>query len=114
MNKESREELVCKLTSKQKLRTAIDIQDMRREVEIMHHLPHTNIVTLKDIYEDNNVVSTRAGNSLIASSSKNTTPNVSQLLSPTHREGEAGGEVDKDNIRHRRLAQARKKKGQRE
>jgi len=51
------EELACKSISKKKLRTAIDIEDVRREVEIMRHLPqHANIVTLKDTYEDDNAV----------------------------------------------------------
>lgn len=44
----------CKTISKKKLRTSVDIEDVRREVEIMKHLPrHLNIVTLKDTYEDN-------------------------------------------------------------
>lgn len=56
-DKETREELACKSISKKKLRTAIDIEDVRREVEIMRHLPkHPNIVTLKDTYEDDNAV----------------------------------------------------------
>ncbi|OIW21924.1 hypothetical protein TanjilG_14772 [Lupinus angustifolius] len=56
-DKDSREELACKSISKKKLRTAIDIEDVRREVEIMRHLPkHPNIVTLKDTYEDDNAV----------------------------------------------------------
>ncbi|CAM8890144.1 unnamed protein product [Rhodiola kirilowii] len=47
----------CKSISKKKLRTAVDIEDVRREVEIMKHLPkHVNIVTLKDTYEDDNAV----------------------------------------------------------
>lgn len=47
----------CKSISKKKLRTAVDIEDVRREVEIMRHLPkHPNIVTLKDTYEDDNAV----------------------------------------------------------
>ncbi|KAK7285581.1 hypothetical protein RJT34_20357 [Clitoria ternatea] len=55
--KETGEELACKSISKKKLRTAIDIEDVRREVEIMRHLPkHPNIVTLKDTYEDDNAV----------------------------------------------------------
>ncbi|KAE9621694.1 hypothetical protein Lal_00032988 [Lupinus albus] len=56
-DKDSGEELACKSISKKKLRTAIDIEDVRREVEIMRHLPkHPNIVTLKDTYEDDNAV----------------------------------------------------------
>jgi calcium-dependent protein kinase len=51
------EKFACKSISKQKLRTAVDIEDVRREVEIMKHLPkHPNIVSLKDTYEDDNAV----------------------------------------------------------
>lgn len=51
------QELACKSISKNKLRTAIDIEDVRREVDIMRHLPkHPNIVTLKDTYEDDDDV----------------------------------------------------------
>ncbi|KAK8598124.1 hypothetical protein V6N13_095514 [Hibiscus sabdariffa] len=51
------EKYACKSISKKKLRTAVDIEDVRREVEIMKHLPkHPNIVTLKDTYEDDDAV----------------------------------------------------------
>ncbi|KAM7278002.1 hypothetical protein ACFE04_005136 [Oxalis oulophora] len=51
------EKLACKSISKKKLRTAVDIEDVRREVEIMKHLPkHANIVTLKDTFEDETAV----------------------------------------------------------
>ncbi|PKA49856.1 Calcium-dependent protein kinase 8 [Apostasia shenzhenica] len=51
------EKFACKSISKRKLRTAVDIEDVRREVEIMRHLPsHANIVSLKDTYEDDNAV----------------------------------------------------------
>ncbi|MFS7914998.1 putative protein kinase CAMK-CDPK family [Helianthus anomalus] len=51
------EKFGCKSISKRKLRTAVDIEDVRREVEIMKHLPkHPNIVTLRDTYEDDNAV----------------------------------------------------------
>ncbi|KAI3706667.1 hypothetical protein L6452_24564 [Arctium lappa] len=47
------ERLACKSISKKKLRTAVDVDDVRREVEIMRHFPkHPNIVTLRDTYED--------------------------------------------------------------
>ncbi|KAL5566660.1 hypothetical protein UlMin_029824 [Ulmus minor] len=47
----------CKSISKKKLRTAVDVDDVRREVEIMKHLRnHPNIVKLKDTYEDENDV----------------------------------------------------------
>eukprot|EP00262_Sarcandra_glabra_P012600 TRINITY_DN327_c0_g1_i4.p1 TRINITY_DN327_c0_g1~~TRINITY_DN327_c0_g1_i4.p1 ORF type:complete len:528 (-),score=86.13 TRINITY_DN327_c0_g1_i4:399-1982(-) len=56
-DKFSGEVLACKSISKKKLRTAVDIEDVRREVEIMKHMPkHPNIVTLKDTYEDDNAV----------------------------------------------------------
>ncbi|KAL6563759.1 Calcium-dependent protein kinase 8 [Orobanche gracilis] len=51
------EKYACKSISKKKLRTAIDIEDVRREVEIMKDMPkHPNIVTLKDTYEDDSAV----------------------------------------------------------
>ncbi|KAL7595342.1 hypothetical protein Lser_V15G28415 [Lactuca serriola] len=51
------ERLACKSISKRKLRTTVDIDDVRREVEIMKHLPkHPNIVTMRDTYEDNDAV----------------------------------------------------------
>ncbi|GFZ17107.1 calmodulin-domain protein kinase 7 [Actinidia rufa] len=54
---ESGEKYACKSISKKKLRTAGDIEDVSREVEIMRHLPkHPNIVTLKDTYEDDNAI----------------------------------------------------------
>ena len=56
-DRETKEELACKSISKKKLRTAIDIEDVRREVEIMRLLPkHPNVVSLKDTYEDDNAV----------------------------------------------------------
>ncbi|XP_051118710.1 calcium-dependent protein kinase 8-like [Andrographis paniculata] len=54
---ETGEKLACKSISKKKLRTAVDIEDVRREVEIMKHMPkHPNIVSLKDTYEDDTAV----------------------------------------------------------
>ncbi|CAD5196067.1 unnamed protein product [Musa acuminata subsp. malaccensis] len=56
-DKATGEHLACKSISKKKLRTAVDIEDVRREVEIMRHLPaHPNIVKLKDTYEDDGAV----------------------------------------------------------
>ncbi|XP_004513770.1 calcium-dependent protein kinase 8-like [Cicer arietinum] len=56
-DKETGEELACKSISKSKLRTTIDIEDVRREVAIMRHMPkHPNIVSLKDTYEDDDAV----------------------------------------------------------
>ncbi|KAL0418502.1 UNVERIFIED_CONTAM: Calcium-dependent protein kinase [Sesamum radiatum] len=54
---ETGEKFACKSISKKKLRTAVDIEDVRREVEIMKHMPkHPNIVSLKDTYEDDSAV----------------------------------------------------------
>ncbi|KAF2300191.1 hypothetical protein GH714_010576 [Hevea brasiliensis] len=51
--KETGNAYACKTISKAKLRTEIDIQDVKREVEIMKHLPkHPNIVSFKEAYED--------------------------------------------------------------
>ncbi|KAF8006019.1 hypothetical protein BT93_K0338 [Corymbia citriodora subsp. variegata] len=56
-DRETREALACKSISKRKLRTAVDIEDVRREVAIMSTLPeHPNIVKLKATYEDNDNV----------------------------------------------------------
>nr|GEX38198.1 calcium-dependent protein kinase 8-like [Tanacetum cinerariifolium] len=53
----SGQKFACKSISKRKLRTAVDIDDVRREVDIMRHLPkYPNIVTLRDTYEDNDAV----------------------------------------------------------
>ncbi|KAK4404879.1 Calcium-dependent protein kinase [Sesamum angolense] len=56
-DKTTGEVFACKSISKKKLRTRVDIDDVRREVEIMRHLPkHPNIVSLKDTYEDDHAV----------------------------------------------------------
>lgn len=53
-DRETKQALACKSISKRKLRTAVDIEDVRREVAIMSNLPeHPNIVKLKATYEDN-------------------------------------------------------------
>ncbi|KAJ0237547.1 Calcium-dependent protein kinase 10 [Hirschfeldia incana] len=52
-DRETREALACKSISKRKLRTAVDIEDVRREVSIMSTLPdHPNVVKLRATYED--------------------------------------------------------------
>nr|GMD39787.1 calcium-dependent protein kinase 32-like [Ipomoea batatas] len=57
IDKSTGDHLACKSISKKKLRTRVDIEDVRREVEIMKHLPkHPNIVSLKDTYEDDQAV----------------------------------------------------------
>ncbi|KAF5730115.1 Calcium-dependent protein kinase 30 isoform 1 [Tripterygium wilfordii] len=53
-DRENKENLACKSISKRKLRTAVDIEDVRREVQIMSSLPdHPNVVKLRATYEDN-------------------------------------------------------------
>ncbi|CAM8974329.1 unnamed protein product [Rhodiola kirilowii] len=43
----------CKSISKRKLISVEDVEDVRREIQIMHHLAgHKNIVTIKGAYED--------------------------------------------------------------
>ncbi|CAO2827100.1 unnamed protein product [Amaranthus hypochondriacus] len=57
IDKDTRELLACKSISKRKLRTAVDIDDVRREVAIMKHLPKSSsIVSLKEACEDDNAV----------------------------------------------------------
>ncbi|WCJ35991.1 calcium-dependent protein kinase 1 [Euphorbia peplus] len=52
-DRETKHALACKSISKRKLRTAVDIEDVRREVAIMSSLPdHDNVVKLKATYED--------------------------------------------------------------
>ncbi|KAK8549288.1 hypothetical protein V6N13_008964 [Hibiscus sabdariffa] len=54
---ETREAYACKKISKAKLKTEIDIEDVRREVEIMKHLPkHPNLVNFMEAFEDNEAV----------------------------------------------------------
>ncbi|MFS7935415.1 putative protein kinase CAMK-CDPK family [Helianthus anomalus] len=44
---------LCKENSKRKLISKEDVQDVRREIQIMHHLAgHKNIITFKGAYED--------------------------------------------------------------
>ncbi|KZV34824.1 calcium-dependent protein kinase 24-like [Dorcoceras hygrometricum] len=57
MDNDNGENVACKKISKSKLRTEIDVEDVRREVEIMRHLPkHPNIVSYKDVYEDKEAI----------------------------------------------------------
>ncbi|KAI7745508.1 hypothetical protein M8C21_004493 [Ambrosia artemisiifolia] len=56
-HKSTGEVFACKSISKNKLTSRVDIEDVRREVEIMKHMPpHPNIVSLKDTYEDDSAV----------------------------------------------------------
>ncbi|XP_057474789.1 calcium-dependent protein kinase 17-like [Actinidia eriantha] len=56
-NKTTGEQLACKTIAKRKLVNKEDIEDVRREVQIMHHLTgQPNIVELKGAYEDKHSV----------------------------------------------------------
>lgn len=57
IDRSSRELLACKSISKRKLRTAVDVEDVRREVAIMKHLPqNSSIVSFREACEDENAV----------------------------------------------------------
>ena len=57
IDRSTREMLACKSISKRKLRTAVDVDDVRREVAIMKHLPQdSSIVTLREACEDDSAV----------------------------------------------------------
>ncbi|GMH10235.1 hypothetical protein Nepgr_012076 [Nepenthes gracilis] len=46
-------EYACKSIAKRKLLTEDDVEDVRREIQIMHHLAgHPNVISLKAAYED--------------------------------------------------------------
>ncbi|KAL1539519.1 Calcium-dependent protein kinase 13 [Salvia divinorum] len=57
IDRETKDLLACKSISKRKLRTAVDVEDVRREVAIMKHLPkNSSIVSFKEACEDENAV----------------------------------------------------------
>ena len=48
------QQYACKTISKRKLVNPEDIEDVRREIKVMHHLSgHPNVVEFKGAYEDN-------------------------------------------------------------
>ncbi|XP_023751438.1 calcium-dependent protein kinase 26 [Lactuca sativa] len=52
-SKKNGKQFACKSISKRKLVTDDDVEDVRREVEIMHHLSgHPNVVSIEGAYED--------------------------------------------------------------
>ncbi|KAG8661857.1 hypothetical protein MANES_01G050900v8 [Manihot esculenta] len=56
-HKETKQQFACKSISTRRLIKSDDIEDVRREVQIMHHLTgHRNIVELKGAYEDRHSV----------------------------------------------------------
>uniref|UniRef100_A0A0C9QMZ9 non-specific serine/threonine protein kinase n=1 Tax=Wollemia nobilis TaxID=56998 RepID=A0A0C9QMZ9_9CONI len=53
VEKASGKEFACKSIAKRKLTSTEDVEDVRREIQIMHHLAgHPNVVTIKGAYED--------------------------------------------------------------
>ncbi|GMP85867.1 hypothetical protein CsSME_00038867 [Camellia sinensis var. sinensis] len=57
IERDTKELLACKSISKRKLRTAVDVEGVRREVAIMKHLPKdSSIVSFKEACEDDNAV----------------------------------------------------------
>uniref|UniRef100_A0A5B6YK86 non-specific serine/threonine protein kinase n=1 Tax=Davidia involucrata TaxID=16924 RepID=A0A5B6YK86_DAVIN len=53
VEKATGKEYACKSMAKRKLLTAEDVEDVRREVQIMHHLAgHPNVISIKGAYED--------------------------------------------------------------
>lgn len=53
IEKATGKEFACKSIAKRKLTTADDVEDVRREIRIMHHLAgHPNVIQIVDAYED--------------------------------------------------------------
>ncbi|KAH7554201.1 hypothetical protein JRO89_XS12G0133600 [Xanthoceras sorbifolium] len=53
LEKATGKEFACKSIAKRKLTTAEDVEDVRREIRIMHHLAgHPNVIQIVDAYED--------------------------------------------------------------
>lgn len=56
-HKETKQDFACKSIATRKLIDQDDVEDVRREVQIMHHLTgHPHIVELKEVYEDRHYV----------------------------------------------------------
>ncbi|XP_054786438.1 calcium-dependent protein kinase 1 [Prosopis cineraria] len=53
VEKETGKEYACKSMAKRKMVTDEDVEDVRREIQIMHHLAgHPNVISIKGAYED--------------------------------------------------------------
>ncbi|ERM93658.1 hypothetical protein AMTRI_Chr03g149540 [Amborella trichopoda] len=53
IEKATGKEYACKSIAKRKLTTEEDVEDVRREIQIMHHLAgHPNVISIKGAYED--------------------------------------------------------------
>lgn len=53
LEKDTNNEFACKTIAKRKLTTPEDVEDVRKEIQIMHHLAgHPNIINIVGAYED--------------------------------------------------------------
>uniref|UniRef100_A0A7N1A5P9 non-specific serine/threonine protein kinase n=1 Tax=Kalanchoe fedtschenkoi TaxID=63787 RepID=A0A7N1A5P9_KALFE len=53
VEKATGKEFACKTIAKRKLATEDDVEDVRREIQIMHHLAgHPNVISIVEAYED--------------------------------------------------------------
>ncbi|XP_030512496.1 calcium-dependent protein kinase 20 [Rhodamnia argentea] len=53
IEKATNKEFACKSIAKRKLTTEEDVEDVRREIQIMHHLAgHPSVISIVDAYED--------------------------------------------------------------
>lgn len=53
LEKEGNTQFACKSIAKRKLTTEEDVEDVRREIQIMHHLAgHPNVISIVGAYED--------------------------------------------------------------
>lgn len=53
VEKETGKEYACKSIAKRTLLTRDDVEDVRREIQIMHHLAgHSNVISIRGAYED--------------------------------------------------------------
>ncbi|KAK6126447.1 hypothetical protein DH2020_039835 [Rehmannia glutinosa] len=53
LEKATNKEFACKTIAKRKLTTEEDVEDVRREIQIMHHLAgHPNVISIVGAYED--------------------------------------------------------------
>lgn len=53
VEKKSKKEFACKSIAKRKLVTKEDVEDVRREIQIMHHVAgHPNVISIVAAYED--------------------------------------------------------------
>ncbi|KAG2428086.1 hypothetical protein HYH02_014477 [Chlamydomonas schloesseri] len=56
-DKKTNEKFACKSISKRKLVTPEDVEDVRREIQIMNHLAgHKNVVNIRGTFEDKNFI----------------------------------------------------------